>query len=258
MTGAFHCFHCDYGGHLKSKAKLSDLKAEYKDGVKYSGATARDRKLVLLRKETLTDEQITALLKRGLTEDDITYYQIYGGERIQIPNYVVGVLSDIVCKWEWRKDRVTKYNPKYLYSEGVTKSLSLFNSHRIAPDSHITLCEGIFNAITVGRTAVASYGRSLSKDQLAILLSLKPSLITIAYDSDIPGVTGAADAIEKLQKAGYKGSVDYILLPRGVDINDIGKERYQKYYNKRKVNIDLQSGLSPKVPLLLYKNSLRS
>lgn len=252
FNGVFHCFRCDYKGKIAGKT-ITSL-SEFRSNKAEEKTKSKTVALRWFNRQALTEEQHTAIINRGLTDEDIEYYNITGGKRIQIPNFVVGNLSDLVCFWEWRKDKVTKTNPKYLYSEGVEKSNCLFNIHNVAEGSHITLCEGIFNAITVGREGVASYGRSLSDRQLELILNKYPSLITIAYDSDLPGVTGAVDALEKLAKTKYNGSVDYILLPKGVDANDLGKEKYQEYYEKNKINIDLTSSLSLKIPMLLYKN----
>lgn len=248
-TGVYHCFHCDYSGKLKTKYSLANLQEKSKI------STDKGSSEVYLRpfnKQALTPEQIFALHKRGLSDEDIKYYQISGGKRIQIPNRVIGNFSDMICAWEWRKDKVTKYNPKYLYSEGVEKSQVLFNIQNIKENSDITLCEGIFNAITAGRNAVASYGCSLSDRQLALLLSAKPKSITIAYDSDAPGQKGALKVLDMLRKTRYSGKVYYILLPKGVDINDLGKERYKAYYEKNKILLDLNSVLSCNLPKLMF------
>lgn len=249
-TGIYHCFHCDYSGKIKTKYSLEALQKynceNSKQSIKYE---------IYLRpfnRQPLTPEQILALHKRGLTDSDILYYRISGGKRIQIPNKVIGNFSDMVCAWEWRKDKVTRYNPKYLYSEGVEKSQVLFNIQNIKENSNITLCEGIFNAITAGRDAVASYGCSLSNTQLNLLLDAKPKSITVAYDSDAPGQKGALKALDMLRKANYKGKVYYILLPKGVDINDLGKERYKEYFEKHKITLDISNPLSYSLPKLMF------
>lgn len=253
-TGVYHCFHCDYSGKLKTKYSLANLQENNK--INNTTKTSSEIYLRPFNKQPLTPEQMFALHKRGLSDEDIRYYQISGGKRIQIPNRVIGNFSDMVCAWEWRKDRVTKYNPKYLYSEGVEKSQVLFNIQNIKENSNIILCEGIFNAITAGKNAVASYGCALSNRQLALLLSAKPKLITIAYDSDEAGQKGALKVIDMLRKANYQGEVEYILLPKNKDINDLGKEKYQEYYNKHKIKLDLRSNLCCVIPKLLFNNAL--
>lgn len=256
-NGCYHCFHCDYKGKLRGKPKLSDLinNSLSQSPNSYTKQTDTSVYLMPFCRLPLSLEQKQALYKRGLTDDDIAYYKIAGGKRIQIPNYVKGNFSDLICAWEWRKENVTKYNPKYLYSEGVQKSKVLFNLHNIEEKTeNITLCEGIFNAITAGKNAVASYGCNLSDYQLALLLSKQPLSITIAYDSDLPGVSGAMKVIDKLCQQNYKGTVYYILLPKKVDINDLGKEKYKKYFEQNKIVIDLASPLATSLPKLMFSS----
>nr|CAI9751392.1 DNA primase [uncultured phage]CAI9752278.1 DNA primase [uncultured phage] len=253
-NGCYHCFHCDYKGKLRGTPRLSDLlgNGEHNNRQQYKKDTTTY--LLPFYQLPLTEEQKQALYKRGLTDDDIKYYHIAGGKRIQIPNYVKGSFSDLICAWEWRKENVTKYNPKYLYTEGVQKSNVLFNIQNITEGSDITLCEGIFNAITAGRTAVASYGCNLSDNQLQLILDKRPKSIIIAYDSDLPGVSGAVKVIEKLCKKNFQGKVYYILLPKGVDINDLGKEKYQEYLKENKVVLDITSPLATSLPRLMFNN----
>lgn len=255
-NGVYHCFHCDYSGKVKIKQSLSDVYENSKDSKIVEENKQYEVKLRPFDRQPLTPEQVFALHRRGLTNSDILYYKISGGKRIQIPNVVIGNFSDMVCAWEWRKEKVTKYNPKYLYSEGVEKSNVLFNIQNIRENSNITLCEGIFNAITAGRNAVASYGCALSKRQLSLLLNAKPKSILVAYDSDAPGQKGALKVIQMLKEAEYSGHVYYVLLPKGVDINDLGRDRYLDYLKKNVKQINLNSCLSFNLPKLML--SLRS
>lgn len=249
-NGVFHCFHCDYKGKLKSVPKLSDVINKTATNTQKNFDTSTY--LMPFCRLELTPEQKQAIYKRGLTDEDIAYYNICGGKRIQIPNIVKGNFSDLICAWEWRKEQVTKYNPKYLYTEGVEKSKILFNVHNIPKNKGIILCEGIFNAITAGKNAVASYGCKLSNYQLSLLLKNEPKYIIIAYDSDLPGVTGATDVISKLCNANYQGKVYYILLPKGIDINDMGKKQFREYLKTNIVTIDVKNPLSKKLPKLLF------
>ena len=249
-----HCFHCDYKVRLSTRATLNDVLSLSKENTKSNNKVVDDTiYLIPFHKKELTNEQLLALYKRGLSDDDIKYYHISGGDRIQIPNYVKGNFSDIICAWEWQKQKINKKtHPKYLYSEGVKKSNILFNLHNIPQNSEIILCEGIFNAITAGKNAVASYGCNLSNQQLRLLLNKQPKSITIAYDSDLPGVTGSLNVIKNLRSSSYKGSVYYILLPKGIDINDLGKEKFKQYLSKNRKTIDIYSELSCRLPKMLF------
>lgn len=256
--GKFHCFHCNYGGSLRKNHSLSDVINDLsQSNIKQLHDKNLEGCLIPFIRQDLTSEQINALYKRKLTDEDIKYYNISGGKRIQIPNYVIGSLTDTICLWEWKKENITKYNPKYLYPKEVNTHNSVFNLHNIKNKSEIIVCEGIFNAITAGKNAVATYGCHISDIQLNLILSKKPKKIIIAYDSDLPGVEGSIDFIDKLHKINYKGDVEYVLLPKGVDINDIGRNKFNDFYlkNKVKLNIDTEFNFSKKIPKLIY-NSL--
>lgn len=251
--GKFHCFHCDYGGKFKIIPKLSDIKSDNNEE-KYTKNNTDNSYLIPFVRQDLTTEQLEALYKRKLTDDDILYYNISGGKRIQIPNYVVGSLTDMICLWEWRKENISKYNPKYLYPKEISTHNTVFNLHNIKENDTIILCEGIFNAITAGKNGVASYGCHLSNIQLNLIMSKNPTKIIIAYDSDLPGVEGSIDVIDKLNNINYKGEVEYILLPKKVDINDLGNEKFVEYYKKHKVKLCINNPLSKKIPELLFNN----
>lgn len=258
-NGVFHCFRCDFSGRLRIKTSLKDIKNSFNEK---SLKDLKDNELRLIPYITkpLTQLQIQALKNRGLTEDDIKYYNIMGrkeDDRIQIPNYIKGMFTDIICAWEYDKSKVTDENPKYLNTEGTEKSKTLFNIYNISDNvDKIILCEGVFNAITVGRNAVASYGCSFSERQLELILHKNPKSILIAYDGDEPGVTGSIKVLKMLKKSKYFGTVEYILLPKNVDANDLGRNNFWSYYNSNKVLIDLNNPISLKLPKLLYDSRI--
>ena len=260
-NGLYHCFRCGYKGKLKARTTLSDVKAKYDINTLSNLTTKETAELTLIPffSTKLTDEQTMALKHRGLTDADIKFYHICGRQedgRIQIPNYVKGCFTDLVCAWEWDKEKVTSKNPKYLNSEGTKKDNTLFNIYNIEQGvNQIILCEGLFNAITAGRNAVASYGCHLSRRQCQLILDKEPKSILLAYDSDEPGVNGTYEVIKHLINFKYKGTVEYILLPVGVDINDLGHDNFINYVNTHKVLIDLDSPLSIKLPRLLFESN---
>lgn len=257
-NGIYHCFRCDFKGRLKGRVSLSDVKEKYNLDALNKTSRDSDKTLTLipLIKTPLNNEQVQALKNRGLSESDIKFYNICGrpeDNRIQIPNFVKGIFTDVICAWQYDKSKVNDKNPKYLNSEGTPKSKTLFNIYNIDKGiNQIVLCEGIFNAITAGKNAVASYGCSLSERQCELLIEKEPKSILIAYDSDEPGVNGSLKAIKILKNAKYKGIVEYILLPRNVDINDLGHDNFVNYCNSHKVLIDLNSPISAKLPKLLF------
>ena len=260
-NGLFNCFRCNYKGKLKSKVSLRDIKQNYNKNKLNANSLVdniNDITLIPFTKVKLYDEQIVALKARGITESDIKYYNICGriqDNRIQIPNYVKGNFTDLVCAWQYDKNKVDDTHPKYLNSEGTKKDKTLFNIYNIEEGANqIILCEGIFNAITAGHNAVASYGCHLSDSQCSLILAKKPKSILIAYDSDEPGVKGALDVIKKLKKNNYFGVVEYVLLPKGIDINDLGRDNFNNYCTSHKIKININNELSTILPKLLFKS----
>lgn len=259
-NGLYHCFRCDYKGVLKARVSLQDVKNK-QDITALNQIVKKDNNeltLVYFESLNLTDAQKTALKNRGLTDTDIRYYNICGrskDNRIQIPNFVKGCFTDVLCAWQYDKSKVNKYSPKYLNSEGTKKSETLFNIYNIESNiNQIIICEGIFNAITAGKNAVASYGCNISDKQIQLIIDKKPKSILIAYDSDQPGVEGSLKVIDKLKAINYNGVVEYVLLPNGIDINDLGHDNFINYLNNNKVYIDLNNPVSLKLPKLLFES----
>lgn len=256
INGLYHCFRCNYKGKLHNKASLSDLRNKY--NITETQYKDTELNLIYFQIKPLTEEQKQALYNRGITDSDIKYYNICGrsiDNRIQIPNFVKGCFTDVVCTWQYDKTKVNEKNPKYLNSEGTKKSNTLFNIYNLDKGiNQIILTEGIFNAITAGRNAVASYGCHISDRQCELILEKQPKSILIAYDSDEPGVKGSLEVIQKLKNLKYSGLVEYILLPKGVDINDIGHDNFINYVSSHKVIVDLNNPVSVILPELLFRS----
>ena len=257
-TGLYNCFHnCSNHGKLKKKYSLANL-IETNKNENNKIDKIKEEYLIPFIRTKLTKEQKEALYSRGLSDDDIKFYNIEGGKRIQIPNKVIGCLADFICNWEWRKDKISKTNPKYINSnEGIQKSKILFNLHNISynPDS-IILCEGVFNAITAGRNAVASYGCEISDEQIQLLITKKPKNIIIVYDSDLPGTKGTLHVIQKLKNNKFNGNVYYLPMPKGIDVNEMGKEKFLSYLDKKQIEINLSSSLSCNIPKFFYDKNI--
>lgn len=259
-NGVYHCFRCGQKGRLIGRLSLLDIKNKYNNDLKDKNIKNKEMVLIPFIRKELTDKQREALKKRGLTDSDIEFYNIcgrYEDDRIQIPNYIKGCLTDVICNWEYDKIKITSKNPKYLNSKEAEKGDTLFNYFNIEKGiNQIILTEGIFNAIIAGRNAVASYGCNITERQCKLLIAKEPKSIVIAYDSDKPGVDGSCKVINYLANLGYKGIVKYILLPKGQDINDLGHDNFIKYCKENIVTVDLKSPMSKVLPKLLYDNKV--
>lgn len=257
-NGMYNCFRCGNKGKLKIKNTLGEVYKQYYNTVD-SAVHKKENEVffVIYPHESLNSLQIDCLRNRGLTDDDIEYYHITSdGDtgRIIIPNYVKGIFTDFYVGWEYRKRLVTDSNPKYLNNDQCTKKGSLlFNGWRIPKDNnYVVLCEGVFDAITAGKHAVASLGCNLTEKQVQLLIELQSKKIIIAYDGDEPGVKGSDKVIQYLYKYHYKGEVEYVPLPINIDINDMGRENFWNYYHSHKYIIDMNSVVSRNLPMLLF------
>lgn len=257
-TGKFNCFHgCGNHGRLLQRYQLSDVMQSKEDIQKKKD---KQQYLIPFKYKKLSEEQKQALYNRGLDDNDIKFYNIVGdakSDRIQLPNYVKGCLVDVIQKWEWRKELISKVNPKYLNIEGTKKSNVVYNLHNIPNKvEEIIICEGLFNAITAGKNAVATFGCSPSENQLDLIFEKQPKSITICYDPDQPGVLGTNIIIKYLKTKEFKGKVYFLLLPKGKDANSLGKKIFKKYHDENKNIIDLTSDISCNLPNLLFRSRL--
>ena len=82
---------------------------------------------------------------------------------------------------------------KYKQPKDFHKSLELFNWHRVkdrVASEGLVLVESFFGAVamhTAGYPVAAVMGRSLSAEQLALIVAAHPAHITLLFDGDDPG-----------------------------------------------------------------------
>ena len=91
---------------------------------------------------------------------------------------------------------------------------------------------------------------------IANFLADKNHEVEIITMADEPGVKGSLKVIKYLQKYKYKGIVEYILLPKGIDINDLGHDNFLNFVDTHKVLIDLDNPMSIKLPKLLFESKV--
>lgn len=76
-------------------------------------------------------------------------------------------------------------NPKYFTSSGFKKSFCIYNLHVAATTDKIVVCEGVFDAISVGKSGVSLFGKSASLGQISLLRKFgKDKTIVILLDND--------------------------------------------------------------------------
>lgn len=160
------------------------------------------------------------LKDRGISDDDMVYYGMRIGSGRFTDRVVVPVVEDgKIIFWTARAifdDMV----PRYL-NPSVGKNGAVFNLEGARKmSSTVVICEGVFDAIRVGRNAVSLFSKTLSSIQLKKLYQAKFFKYIVSLDGD------ARDETYKICKQldSYGLSTYYVLLPDKVDPDDYGRE----------------------------------
>jgi len=131
---------------------------------------------------------------------------------------------------------------------GLGKEFIIYNFDALYIYNTIYICEGVFNALTIGDRAIATMGKAISAYQVNQLIKASASRYIILLDPD------AKDkAIELALKLVNFKKVKVVFLPDSYDVNDIGKRntmnliyntRYQSYKDlitlKNEINYENQ------------------
>lgn len=102
--------------------------------------------------------------------------------------------------WQGR-DITGVAKPKYLIQPGFDAKQSLYNSQRVIPGLPVVVVEGVMDVFGWARAGVtnvvATWGKKISAEQIALLIDLKPSCVYIAWDGD--ATKGRFDFAENYQ-----------------------------------------------------------
>lgn len=138
---------------------------------------------------------LTYLKKRGISlalaqEYQIRYWPLY--QRVLFPVYHFGYLYG----WQGRiihnkqvLDRTSGkiiQSPRLLSSPHLPKSELVMFEHRLVKGGHIVICEGPVDAIKAHLCGgnIATMGKVISKQQIALIKSYRPSKVYLALDPD--------------------------------------------------------------------------
>jgi hypothetical protein len=83
--------------------------------------------------------------------------------------------------------------PKYMTGPGFKKSEALFNFDQAVNFPHVVVCEGVFDAMSVGPCAVATLGKTMSQRQIKLLKSYWDVVVLMldddVRDEEVAGIT---------------------------------------------------------------------
>lgn len=251
-TLKFNCFRCGYKGQLKD-VKVSDSKV-YETSVDLDaknliqdledaiGNSEPFPLLIPINKVTENPRATQYLLNRGFTYRQMEYYDMRIGNlnnefgRIIIPNQVSRLVYTDFYSARTYIDQVPKY-----HNPGKEKSKIVFNLHRIQEHTPIIVVEGALTAIAAGYHAVATLGKTMTKDQASKIAQKHPSVIYVNYDNNT--LKESTAACQLLRQFCPETKIYNVIMENDKDAADLSHEEYTECL-KRAVEYDpLYSGL---------------
>jgi len=233
----FHCFKCGYSGTLKGffdenyndvnirllvdteplkeQPSLKDQHALKKIGFpEYFKFLDKNR-------SQIANEFRRYLYSRGITDEMISRYRVgfcYAGayaRRVIIPCFMNGELVYWIARAIFETD-------KKILNPSVPKKSVVFNYDLARMYDEIVICEGVFDAMSVGYNAVALLGKSISEEQCYMLAKMNAEnrkKFVICLDSD-----AWKDEIEVAKKLYVFGLDVYLARLEKGDPNSISRE----------------------------------
>lgn len=179
------------------------------------------------------------LYKRGVTLEQIKTHNIsyvtYGqvelasGKKMSLVNHVVFFTFDENRKPIYWNTRSIEPEPFIKSFNGVSregeysKQNTVFNLNNAKYTDKIVICEGVFDALTVGESGVATFGKKVTDNQIALLLNeTKERRLPMYIYLDADAWKEMIELARKLKKADNKRDVYFVYDGSNRDANDIG------------------------------------
>lgn len=140
----------------------------------------------------------TYLWDRGITNKLVAHFGLYfaahptriGDKLYHTENRVVIPIFDIEGQpVSWQARTIADATPKYLFPPAFEGSQHMYNAWAIPQGApYLIICEGVMDVFGWWRhgatNAIATFGKKISEDQMALIKRLAPKVIFIAWDSD--------------------------------------------------------------------------
>jgi len=208
-TKVWHCFRCNSSGTLFDFIKLSEKVSfveavnivKYSENYHLSKEDAKNKVIEKLEKKikfiglpkvympinydkNLPNMVKKYLQKRKLDIDTCIEYKIgycqYGDymHRLIVPIIFNNKIATFIAR------AMIKSKKKKLYPVGSTTGKILFNWDVAKQKKDLVICEGVFDAIRIGESAVALLGSSMSEDQLKLIRNEQFNNVYVCLDKD--------------------------------------------------------------------------
>jgi hypothetical protein len=256
----FHCFRCGWKGKLQGEEfyqettnhKLYRAVSKYK---KTHESVEDDNLDVVFKIPSIVpsklDPSVQYLEKRGVSYEEILKYNMRVASiddpsrffgRIVIPNKVVA------DKWTdmYVARAYINIEPKYLNPKDSPRARILFNLHNIPDNPEIIIInEGVLTSIIAGPDSVATYGKSVTDEQISLIVSKNPKKIYVSLDNDTDTSSGQTkdptqykiDEVIKKLLLNSNAEIYYLRMPKGKDAVDMGRQAYREFLFKNALRI---------------------
>ena len=262
--GAYHCFSCGAKGGFFDLVKLLSPKQQFQK-VQYTEEAFSDLlKTPSIEIKLPADIQyfyvmsryakpaFNYLISRGLSESDIYYYRM---GYCSMGQYAGRIIVPVLDKDDnpvafVARDYTGVLSPKVL-TPPAPKGTSgvkdyIFNYHRAKATKKLLIGEGVFDAIALGVSGIALFGKAATTKQLALIHHAKPYEIIICLDPDAEKeAQQLANTLSGFQNSN-KPIIKIAKFPVGEDPSSIGKERSRlvvaeavEYKQEFSFNVDL-------------------
>lgn len=202
VTWKIRCFNCDFPKGTGSRNALETLLKDYNNRVRLGLTSKLEQEGPAVVKEMegpgelgpLTPDSAAGIYLRNRNFDLDLLSNKYKMQRIVTPKtdrrflaerVFIPVFADTkLVYWQARDVYGMDDTPPYYICKGGTKSL--FNFDLASKANFMVICEGVFDAITIGTNAVAVFGKSLTPRQIDQLSKFRKPVI-VALDPDEAG-----------------------------------------------------------------------
>lgn len=136
-----------------------------------------------------------------------------------------------------------RYNNPPKSVTGIGKEFLIYNSDALNLYNQVFICEGVFNALTMGERAIATMGKAVSRAQINKLIKSPVKRFILLLDPD-----AKKQAIDLALKLVNFKKVKVVYLPENEDANSLGRKktmkivwatRYQSYNDLIKMKNEL-------------------
>jgi DNA primase len=168
-----------------------------------------------LSKDKIEGKRALSYLKsRGITKYDILKYNIGYCDEGQFSKHIIIPSYDKDNKLNYFTAR--EYYGKSYSNPPISRDTIIFES-QINWNIPIILCEGVFDAITIKRTAIPLLGKSISKELLKKIVTSQVQKIYIALDKD-----AIKQSLKHCEYLINQGKQVYLVEMDQKDANEIG------------------------------------